>query len=230
MYPAKRCLVRAPRLVSTPTPGGPSGRLAQGPKVAPSSGPLSDAAGPSGGEPYPEALDRAYAERAPRVAVLGLGNTLLGDDGVGPEVAQRLQRDFSFPTDTAVVDLGTPGLDLTPYLLDVESVLFVDAVDFDAQPGTVRMLSREEVLATTLSPRVSPHDPGVQHALQIVELVQERRLDVSVLGVKPSDVTLGRSLSPAVIAALPSLTSAVLDWLGERGVHPVASSADAEVS
>lgn len=166
----------------------------------------------------------------PRVAVLGLGNTLLGDDGVGPLVAQRLIGAFSFPADTVVLDLGTPGLDLTPYLLDADSVLFVDAVDMGAAPGTVRLMSRAELLSAPASPRVSPHDPGVQQALQIVELHRDCTLDVDVLGVVPSDVSLGAPLSRWVEAALPQLEVAVLRWLSARGVHPVLRTARAEAS
>ena len=148
-----------------------------------------------------------------RLAVLGLGNTLLGDDAVGPRVVTELAAEHDFPAHVQVLDLGTPGLDLTPYLLDVDAVLFVDAVRLGARPGTVRLLPREDILDARLSPRVSPHDPGVQQALQIVELQRDLHLDAAVLGVEPHDLTLGAPLSPPVAAAVPALKRAVLDWV-----------------
>lgn len=148
--------------------------------------------------------------------MLGLGNTLLGDDAIGPSVVTELAAEHDFPESVQVLDLGTPGLDLTPYLLDVDAVLFVDAVRLGASAGTVRMLPREEILDAQLSPRVSPHDPGVQQALQLVELQRGLHLDASVLGVEPHDLTLGAPLSAPVAAAVPALKRAALDWVQAR--------------
>ena len=152
----------------------------------------------------------------PRVAVFGLGNTLLGDDAVGPRVVDSLEAEGAFPEHVTVQDLGTPVLDLTPYLLDIDAVLFVDAVRMGAAPGTVRVLAREELLEIPLSPRVSPHDPGVQQALQVVELQRGQPLDAAVLGVEPVDMTLGAPLSPAVAAAIPTLKRTALEWVQAR--------------
>ncbi len=156
-----------------------------------------------------------------RTAVLGLGNTLLGDDAVGPEVVRRLDMSFRFAGDVVIADLGTPGLDLTPYLLDVDSVLFVDAVELGAPAGTVRLLDRDSILSTELSPRVSPHDPGVQQALQVVELAQGRQIDAAVLGVQPASLSLGAPLSAPVAAALPHLQRAALSWLAQHEIRPL---------
>lgn len=155
-----------------------------------------------------------------RLAVLGLGNTLLGDDAIGPHVAERVAAAYELPDSVEVLDLGTPGLDLTPYLLDVDAVLFVDAVDYDAPPGSVRLFLRASMFESRLDARVSPHDPGVQQALQIVELSQGRTIDAAVLGVQPLGVELGAPLSPVVSDAIPDLEAAVIDWLKAHHVQP----------
>jgi hydrogenase maturation protease len=163
-----------------------------------------------------------------QLAVLGLGNTLLGDDAVGPLVVTAVSEEHAFPEQVQVLDLGTPGLDLTPYLLDLDAVLFVDAVRMGAAPGTLHHLSREDLLGAALNPRVSPHDPGVQQALQIVELQRGLRLEVAILGVEPLDTTLGAPLSPPVAGAVPAMKQAILDWVqanlphvsaNDRGTH-----------
>lgn len=160
------------------------------------------------------------ADAATRLAVLGLGNTLLGDDGVGPVAVSSFAAQHDLPPEVRVEDLGTPGLDLTPYLLGVDAVLFVDAVTAGYAAGTVSLLDRDALLGSTLSPRVSPHDPGVQQALQIVELCEGRRIDASVLGVEPQDLSLGTPLSACVEARIPELHEAIRQWLAARGAAP----------
>ena len=163
---------------------------------------------------------RRRSTETPNVAVYGLGNTLLADDGVGPVAAQYLEEGFVFPKGTVVADLGTPGLDLTPYLLDVDDVLFIDAVDFNAKPGAIRLFSQDEIFSVSTSPRVSPHDPGVQQALQTVRLYRGRPINAYVLGVAPQHTALGAPLSPAVDAAVPKIVRITLQWLAARGVYP----------
>lgn len=156
----------------------------------------------------------------PRFVVLGLGNTLLGDDAAGPLAVEAFLAAYEVPEGVEVLDLGTPGLDLTPYLLDRDAVLVVDTVALDAPAGTVRRVERDEVLASDLSPRVSPHDPGVQEALHRVELATDRRLDVSLVGIVPLQHELGEPPSPEVCAALPRAAEEIRRWLAEHGLEP----------
>ncbi len=73
--------------------------------------------------------------RAPRVLVAGLGNVLMGDDAFGPWVVRSLEADHELPPGAVARDLGTPGLDLTPHLADLEALVVVDTVHADAAPG-----------------------------------------------------------------------------------------------
>ena len=88
------------------------------------------------------------------VRLLGLGNVLIGDDAVGPWVIEELLANWEFPEGVSVVDVGTPGLDLTPYLADADTVLLVDTVKADGPPGAIRIYSREELLSRLPQPRV----------------------------------------------------------------------------
>ena len=76
---------------------------------------------------------------APRsVGVIGLGNVLMGDDAFGPWVVQVLLAEHDFSEDVAVNDLGTPGLDLMPWVSGLEALILVDTVSAKAPPGTIR--------------------------------------------------------------------------------------------
>jgi hydrogenase maturation protease len=91
-----------------------------------------------------------------RIRVLGLGNVLMGDDAVGPWVIEALLAGWEFPVGVSVVDVGTPGLDLTPYLAEADSVILVDTVKSDAPPGTIHVYPRETLFRMAPKPRMSP--------------------------------------------------------------------------
>ena len=124
------------------------------------------------------------------VRVLGLGNVLMGDDALGPWVIEELLAKWEFPEGVSVLDVGTPGLDLTPYLADADTVLMVDTVKADAPSGWVRVYSKDELLARPPQPRVSPHDPGVAMSFTLSFAGCAPR-DLVLVGVVPEVVAKG---------------------------------------
>src|SRR5574341_1570764 len=107
---------------------------------------------------------------APRIVVLGIGNVLMGDDAAGPHALKLLEAGFEFPSEVAVVEAGTPGLDLTVFLHGVEAALVVDAVHAKgAAPGEIRRYDREAILKGSPVLAMSPHEPGLREALLTME-------------------------------------------------------------
>jgi hydrogenase maturation protease len=155
-----------------------------------------------------------------KARVLGLGNVLLGDDALGPTVAHRLAAGWSFPEGVEVLDLGTPGLDLIPYVTGVDVVVLVDTVKAAAPPGSLRVYGREDILRHPPGPRLSPHDPGVKEALLTAALMGEAPREVRLVGVVPERVDTGIGLSPALRAALPVVEAAVVAELQRLGLTP----------
>lgn len=152
-----------------------------------------------------------------RIAVLGLGNVLMGDDGLGPNVIQQLQNTYEFPDTVEVVDLGTPGLDLIPFLTEVDAVIFVDTVRSTGSPGDVRVYHTDDLLRHAPRPRVSPHDPGVKSALLTLKLAGIGPSEATLVGVIPSRVEKGPGLSGALEAAVPVAAAAVVRELARLG-------------
>lgn len=151
------------------------------------------------------------------VRILGLGNVLMGDDAFGPWVIEDLLARWEFPEGVSVLDVGTPGLDLTPYLADAEAVFLVDTVKADAAPGSIRIYSRGQLLARGPQPRVSPHDPGLAEALFSLDFAGAAPKQVTLVGVVPGKVEKGVELSPALRAAVPAVSEEIagrLAWLG----------------
>jgi hydrogenase maturation protease len=153
----------------------------------------------------------------PRVGVIGLGNVLMGDDAFGPWVVQTLLAEYDFPDGVAVEDLGTPGLDLIPWVTDLEALVLVDTVRSDAAPGTLRLYRRDDILKHPPQPRLSPHDPGVKEALLTAEFAGRGPRDVLLVGVVPQATAMGVGLSPALRPAVRSAADEVLKELERLG-------------
>jgi hydrogenase maturation protease len=145
-----------------------------------------------------------------KTSVLGLGNVLMGDDAFGPYVIQVLEARYSFPEDVTLLDAGTPGLDLVPYLSGVDALIVVDTVLSDDPPGTVKLYDREQLLKHAPQPRLSPHDPSLKEALLTSEFSGDGPREVLLLGVIPQATELGVGLSPPVKAALETAAEAVV--------------------
>lgn len=152
-----------------------------------------------------------------RLAVIGLGNVLMGDDALGPTVIGALDAQYEFPPEVAVLDLGTPGLDLTPYLLGLDAAVIVDTVSAPGAPGAIVLYRRDEILKTPPQPRLSPHDPGLKEALLTVAFAGDGPSEVLLIGVVPGKVTTGIGLTAAVRAAVPGAVAEVVRELGRLG-------------
>lgn len=155
-----------------------------------------------------------------RVVVAGLGNVLLGDDGIGPLVVSYLADGWGFPDRTELLDLGTPGLNLQPYLHDLHALVVVDAVKASRPVGSVMVLDREAILHRPLPPRVSPHDLGLVESVTLAELAQGRPIDLSLVGVVVERTEQGARMSAPVTSAADAAARAVLERLRLLGIYP----------
>jgi hydrogenase maturation protease len=152
-----------------------------------------------------------------QVSVLGMGNVLMGDDGAGPYALAVFSAQYHVPEEVAVLDIGTPGLDLVPHLTGVDTLLLVDTVRSEAAPGTIRTYSKDTLLRAKLPPRLSPHDPAVGQCLAMLEIAGCGPSEVLLIGIVPEKTGLGPGLSPAVQAAIPAVVERIVDELRARG-------------
>ena len=151
------------------------------------------------------------------IRVLGLGNVLMSDDGFGPFVIRTLEAMYECPSGVEFIDAGTPGLDLTPYLLGADAVVFVDTVTSRGTPGEIRVYGREEILRVPPQTRTGGHDPALKEALWTVEAAGGGPSHVTLVGVIPDWIATGVVLSPSVQAAVPRAMTAVGDVLASLG-------------
>jgi hydrogenase maturation protease len=153
------------------------------------------------------------------IRILGLGNVLMGDDGLGPTVLHDLLSRYDL-TDVEVHDLGTPGLDLVPFLSGADTVILVDTVRSEGAPGDRRRYEKAEILRHAPHPRVSPHDPGLKEALLALEFDGRAPGEVVLLGAIPEQTDMGTTLTPPLQAAARALVDDVLEELRRRGIAP----------
>jgi hydrogenase maturation protease len=155
-----------------------------------------------------------------RILVLGLGNILLKDEGVGVRVVERLQALYDFPRWVQVLDGGTLGLDLMLHVEAADCLLVIDAVDLGAEPGKMVRLEGGEVPAF-LSVKISPHQMGLADLLAAARLRDIYPQEIVLWGVQPEVVDVGLDLSPVVSARVDALVEEAVQELRRWGVEPV---------
>jgi hydrogenase maturation protease len=154
--------------------------------------------------------------RGAGTVVIGLGNPLMGDDGLGLAALTVLREQWRFEPPVTLVDGGTWGLTLLPMLEDAGRVLFLDAIRSGATPGQVVVVPRDR-LPRILTTKVSPHQIDLREVLALGELRGTLPADILAIGVEPAEVRMQTELSAPVAAALPALLERVIAVLGTWG-------------
>ncbi|MEJ5199100.1 MAG: hydrogenase maturation protease [Anaerolineae bacterium] len=141
--------------------------------------------------------------------ILGLGNPLQGDDGIGCRVIEALQ-DRALPPDVEAMDGGTPGVGLIHLLEGRRRAILVDAAEMGRPPGTVVRFRPEGIVLTGAAERFSLHRTAVADALALAAALNLPLPEIVFYGVQPGRVGWGEELSPQVAAAIPVLVERII--------------------
>ncbi len=147
-----------------------------------------------------------------RVLVLGLGNRLLSDDGVGPVLVDTLAAEGEAAAEVELVDGGTQGLMLLSRIAGRRALLILDAVALGAAPGTVHVLDGPAVLASGGASSTA-HEANAGELLRAAALLGDLPARVTVVGIEPAELRTGMDLSEAVTRALPAALQTIRDVL-----------------
>ena len=150
------------------------------------------------------------------VTLLGLGNILLQDEGVGVHAIRYLEEHYEMPPELEIVDGGTSGLDLLPYIEGRERVLFVDAVNFGKEPGYIGELNNEEI-PTFFQVKSSLHHLGLADVLAAAQLLDTMPPETCLIGIQPYSLEQGLELSPNMQARLDAFLEKILAKLAAWG-------------
>jgi hydrogenase maturation protease len=161
--------------------------------------------------------DGGAPPRLSRVLVLGAGNILLSDEGIGVRVVEALQRRCRFPEEVEILDGGTCGMDLLDIIAGRDHLILVDAVDTGSPPGTVVRLEGNQVPAVFRT-KSSPHQLGLQDVLALLLLLDAAPAHVTVIGVQPASLDIGLELTPAIAARFDDMVEMVAGELAAIGL------------
>jgi hydrogenase maturation protease len=153
------------------------------------------------------------------VTVLGVGNILLQDEGLGVRAVEHLSAHYSLPEDVRLVDGGALGLNLLPLIEDTRALLIIDAIQANREPGTLVRLEGEDI-SSALALKMSMHQVGLRELLGVSALRQTLPSRLVFWGMQPASIGWGLELSPAVAAGLAELVEEAVRELRSWGVAP----------
>jgi len=151
--------------------------------------------------------------------VLGLGNILVSDEGVGVHVVNALERAYDLPNAVEVLDGGTSGMDLLDTIAGRDHLIVADAIRSDKPPASIVKLTGDEVHAF-FQTKISPHQLGLCDLLASLALSDEAPERVTIVGIVPDDLELGTDLSPRVAEACDAAVEMIVEILSENGQVP----------
>lgn len=148
--------------------------------------------------------------------ILGVGNPLCGDDGVGARIVEMLDQSTSnsertLPPGTCVQDAGLPGWGLPSWLEGWPRVILIDAVDMGLEPGTWHRFCQEDVKYILSDEILTLHQPDLACGLALAQTLNMLPDDLVIYGVQPADTTPGAPLSPQVESSLPKLVEKIIN-------------------
>jgi hydrogenase maturation protease len=145
-----------------------------------------------------------------RTVVLGVGNLVMSDEGLGVRCVERLQASGVLPPEVVIIDGGTSTNELLGDLEDLDLLVIVDAVAGGGAPGTLVRLEGDRIPAA-FSNKLSPHQHGINDLLATLQFLGRAPRRVVVLGAVPGRLALGLELSPEIEAVLPALAAQVVE-------------------
>ncbi len=150
------------------------------------------------------------------ILVLGIGNVLLTDEGIGVRALNELERRYTFPENVELLDGGTAGIELLRHIRNRDYLIIIDAMKFNQEPGTVTRVEGLDVPAAFRT-RISPHQLGLSDLLAAAMLTDELPPNLVLFGVEPENLDIGLDLTDTVEASVEKLTGAIIDELRSIG-------------
>jgi hydrogenase maturation protease len=162
----------------------------------------------------------------PAVLVLGIGNPLRGDDGIGPRVVEELAQ-RGLPEGVTALDVGMGGLDLLRVLEGWERAVIVDAAEVGREPGQIVRFTPDHVRLALATDGLSLHHVGLGEVMALADALGQVLPEMVIFGIQPAELDWRQGLSPAVEAALPTLVDAVIEAIEEiKGENHAQDSGD----
>lgn len=157
-------------------------------------------------------------QKTKKAGILGIGNLLLSDESFGIHVIEHLEAHYSFPDSVTLMDGGTAGIYMAPFLEDHDPILIVDVVNLnDAAPGGIYTFSAEDVKNGSIQTRMSPHQLGILEILDICKLRGVVPETVEFFCVIPKNIEMGLEMSEEVGPQVEKISEKLVERLHGMG-------------
>jgi hydrogenase maturation protease len=157
-----------------------------------------------------------------RVAVLGVGNILLSDEGMGVHAVNALAAQYDLPPEVNVIDGGTSAMDCVDAIANVDLLVIADCMRSKQPPGTITRLEGDELQAFFRT-KISPHQVGVCDVLATLLFHDLQPKRTVLIGIEPLSLELGLEPTPLLAERLPALVEAIAAELRQSGVMETES-------
>jgi len=152
-----------------------------------------------------------------KTAVLGVGNILMQDEGVGVHLIQELMEKYSFDPHVQLIDGGVMGIDLLPYFDEYDRMIILDAVDFDKEPGFINVFENENILAL-FTTKMSLHHLGLKDVLSYAKLLDQQPNEMCLIGMQPDEIEMKMELSKTIAGKMEEMKDLVFQKLEGWGI------------
>ena len=154
-------------------------------------------------------MDSLYVSE---ITILGIGNTILSDEGFGVRVVEYMQKNFTFPENVALIDGGTLGVELQHFIIGTKKLLIIDSIDGGVESGKTFHLRDGEILKH-FTQKISAHEIGIQDILTMLEITGKKIPVVELLGVQPYSLEAGVELTKPMQKLVPIFAEKALQIL-----------------
>jgi hydrogenase maturation protease len=152
-----------------------------------------------------------------KITVLGIGNIIMQDEGLGVRVLEAITEKYQFPFHVQLLDGGCLGNELLPFLDGTQKLLIIDALAAHLPPGDCRKFAGVEV-KKYFKNKLSVHEIGISEVLASLEIIGEPIEEVVIVGMQPASLDVGLELSDEVTAAVPELIDMVISQLRDWNI------------
>ena len=155
-----------------------------------------------------------------KVLVLGIGNILWADEGFGVRTLEALQSHYEFPDNVTLLDGGTQGVYLVQDVRDADILIVFDAIDYGLEPGTMKIITNEDVPKFMGAKKVSLHQTGFQEVLALADMMGDYPEQIILIGVQPEYIEdFGGSLRPVVKAQIQPAIDEALKFMDANSIQ-----------
>ncbi|MDI6821611.1 MAG: hydrogenase maturation protease [Actinomycetota bacterium] len=157
-----------------------------------------------------DSLSRSRSKKPKRIGIIGVGNSLMGDDGVGIAVLALLKNE-TLPENVFIIDIGMSSLNLLHALTELDAAIIVDAVDFGGSPGEKRCFSPENIKSIKRSSGQSTHEYDLLNMIELSNKLGECPETVIIFAIQPANLFPSMELSSTLKMILPNLVKDILE-------------------